>query len=142
MKHAPSTVVSSLPTLIAVLLFAASVLTGIAEDRVQSPSWERAKDMLGLLPESDSPYGAAGADYFEEQIGRKLSREERALLARDASGKWRTFSDELVSFDLPDDSLLTVEPFVPKQEPRLRVVGGAVRNDRQLIRQGVSDHLW
>jgi hypothetical protein len=124
MKNA--TVISSLTKLLAMLFFATSVLTGIAEDRDPSTSWERAKAMLGLLPESDSPYGAAGADYLEEQIGRKLSREERALLARDASGKWKTFSDDLVSFDLPDDPLLTVEPFVPKQEPQLRVVGGAV----------------
>lgn len=123
MKDAPNTVIYSLTKLLAMLLFSAGVLTGIAEDRVTGTSWERAKNMLGLLPESDSPYGA---DYLEEQIGRKLSREERALLARDASGKWKTFSDDLVSFDLPDDPLLAVEPFVPKQEPQLRVVGGAV----------------
>ncbi|MCF6312064.1 MAG: HEAT repeat domain-containing protein [Verrucomicrobiales bacterium] len=112
--------------LTAMLLLVASALTGISEDRVPVTSWERAKDMLGLLPETNSPYGAAGADYLEEQIGRKLSGEERSLLARDASGKWKTFSDDLVSFDIPDDPLLTVEVFVPKQEPQLQVVGGAV----------------
>ncbi len=126
MKYAFTKVVSSIPKLTAALLLATSTLPGIAEDRVSKSSWECAKDTIGLLPEIYSPYGAAGTSYLEEQLGRELSEEEHSLLARDTSGKWKTFSDGLVSFDLPDHPLLTVETFVPKQEPQLRIVGEAV----------------
>ncbi len=93
---------------------------------LETNRWELAVDQLGLLPETESVYGAAGVEHLKKQLGRKLTKEERALLLRDASGKWKTFSDDLVSFELPDDPLLSVKVFTPKQNPKLRIVGGAV----------------
>ncbi|MFK5921464.1 MAG: hypothetical protein QM496_04750 [Verrucomicrobiota bacterium] len=99
---------------------------------LETNKWELAGDQSGLLPETESVYGAVGVEHLEKQLGRKLTKEERALLLRDASGKWKTFSDDLVSFDLPDDPLLSVKVFTPKQNPKLRIVGGAV----------ILSHCW
>src|SRR5688572_7024853 len=88
---------------------------------------------LGLLPADRSGQGGLGPDYLQKQLGRELSAEESALLKRDAGGGWRTFSDDLITFEVPDDPLLFVEPFTPSEHPKLGIVGGAV---------GTTDHSF
>lgn len=95
-------------------------------DQAASSDWREVLAQTGLLPEKESGYGAAGPDYLEEQLGRKLTKEERALLMRVDDGPWKTHADELLSFELPEDPLLKVDVLTPDEKPELRIVGGAV----------------
>ena len=98
-------------------------------------SWNDVMDVIGLLPASDQLYGPAGPEYLEEQIGKKLTDAERDLLARKADGAWKTFSDDLISFEIPDDPLLKIDVRTPEERPRLGIVGGAVGStDRSFSR--------
>lgn len=110
----------------AMLFWATTAFAETTGEGRDAPKWEVAKELIGLLPETDSPYGAAGIRYLEQQIGRDLTAEERALFEYEAMGKWKTYRDDLISFDLPDSPLLSVESFVPEQSPPLRIVGSAV----------------
>jgi hypothetical protein len=109
------------------------ILTGIlsitvahAGQAVQAEAWGEVLGQIGLLPAEDSPFAAAGKSYLENQIERKLTKQEAALVDRGDEGAWKTHTDELISFELPDDPLLNIEAFTPEEKPELRIVGGAV----------------
>lgn len=96
------------------------------DDSKPPTNWKSALNSLGLLPPEDSPYGASGAGGLTRQLGRNLNEDELAVFGQGADGPWRQFSDDLVSFQVPDNKLLEVEPFTREENPQLRIVGGAV----------------
>jgi hypothetical protein len=95
-----------------------------ADDTPETRGQNSVLNSVGLLPQHKSYYGSPGTDYLEEQIGRELTDSEKKLFNRTADGKWRTFSDNLIEFELPEDPLLKVEAFTPSEQPELEVVGG------------------
>jgi hypothetical protein len=109
--------------LLACMTIAAHVL---AEEAAPRTDWRKVLAQTGLLPGKASGYGAAGLGYLEEQLGRKLAPEETALLKTGDDGAWKTHTDELISFDLPDHPLLKVDVLKSEEKPELRIVGGAV----------------
>lgn len=115
----------------------------LAAQAGQPVTWHEVIAHTGLLPEDESPYGAAGPGHLEEQLGRKLTKEESALLARGDDGAWKVHTDELISFELPDNALLKVDVFTPEDKPELRIVGGAVGSTdnsfRRVYRISFSD---
>lgn len=78
------------------------------------------------LDPKDIFFSAPGPHDLEDQIGRKLTDKEILLLNRDADGDWFTYSDELISFELPNDPLIKVDVFSPSDNPKLKLVGKAV----------------
>src|SRR5688572_9138630 len=91
-------------------------------------AWEPVMKSVGLLPRPKRKEEGSMLQYLEKQSGQKLSKEDRQVFLRDASGAWKRFSDDLVSFDLPDEPLLKVVSFEPEESPPLTIVGGAVGN--------------
>lgn len=122
------------------LIMAVSV---VAEPDDAPAPWQGVLSQIGLLPGRDSPYGAGGPSGLEQQLDRKLNERETALLERDDGGAWKTHSDDLLSFELPDDDLLKVELFNDEDRPELKIVGGAVgttdRSFRKVYRITFSD---
>src|SRR5687768_16143879 len=116
---------------LAIVFVAASVLccsADAAEPGEPYGAWEPVMKSVGLLPRSKRKEERSMLQYLEKQAGQKLSEEERQVFLRDATGAWKRFSDDLVSFDLPDEPLLRVLAFEPEESPPLEVVGGAVGN--------------
>ncbi|RYD47708.1 MAG: hypothetical protein EOP85_04940, partial [Verrucomicrobiaceae bacterium] len=109
---------SSVPVLPPVLVLLGAVCSAALEPATM--------EAIRLLPPEESLYGAGGISSVEDQAGRKLDDAENRLLSRNADGKWRTFSDNLIEFEIPDDPILKVEPFDAAEKPRLQVVGGHV----------------
>ncbi|MFZ9936081.1 MAG: hypothetical protein ACO3JG_03370 [Luteolibacter sp.] len=109
--------------LLASMTVAAHVL---AEEAAPGMDWREVLAQTGLLPGKASGYGAVGLGYLEEQLGRKLTPDETALLKTGDDGARKTHTDELISFDLPDHPLLKVDVLKSEEKPELRIVGGAV----------------
>lgn len=109
----------------ALLALLAGLTTALSAEN-EEPLWKQTLAQIGLLPETDSPYGAGGASHLAEQVGRELTEDELGLLRRDATGKWKEHDDGFLRFELPDDPLFKVESFEPDQKPNLEIVGGAV----------------
>ena len=107
---------------ILLIAFVSVATHALAEDT----DWQQVLARIGLLPKQDSDYGAAGRGYLEEQLGRQLTADENVLLNHGDDGAWKTYADELISFDLPDHPLLKVDVMKSEEKPELRIVGGAV----------------
>ncbi len=94
---------------------------------------ERLQGKTDILPNEPSEYESIGAEYLKKELGDALTEELLKVLERKADGAWKTFQDDLVSFEYPDDPLLRVTPIEPGEE--FGIVGGAIGNaDRSFER--------
>lgn len=99
---------------------------GFGQDGSKAQDEDVVLGAIGLLPDGAGDFGGLDPEFLEKQQGFTLSEEEMALLETPYEGKWRTYSDDLIEFEVPDHPLLKVEALTPKASPKLRVVGGAV----------------
>ncbi len=92
-------------------------------------------DRTELLPRTEVHYRASTPDEMEENRARLaedsgqtflLRPSERQLLEQGDDGEWKTFSDDLIEFELPDHPSLRIEVHSPSDNPELNVVGGVV----------------
>ena len=82
-------------------------------------------DRVYLLPINRDGWGAPGPEALGQKSG-PLSAEELAVFRRTADGPWKSFADDLVSFELPDDPLIHVDVLTPEGHEPIAIVGGAV----------------
>jgi hypothetical protein len=76
------------------------------------------------LPTNPSEFEAFGAEYLRKESGAVLTAELLKIFERTADGAWKTFQDDLITFEYPDDPLLRVTPIEPGEG--FAIVGGAV----------------
>jgi hypothetical protein len=97
---------------------------GAAEDSKWSRSDFEREALLMEITEGD--FGPGSIDMLEGQEKRKLTADEKAVFGGTDDGRWKTFEDDFVRFDLPDHPLLKVDVVTPEKRNRIRVVGDAV----------------
>jgi hypothetical protein len=78
---------------------------------------ESLHDRVHLLPIKPDSYSLFGFTRLEREHKASLTPEVRAVFARKADGLWKTFSDEVISFEYPDDPLLKLVTARPHPEP-------------------------
>ncbi len=122
------------PVLVALLALASASPAIASADSASPDGWDRERFFREVrLFEISEPTSAKPEQIFmtkmlEEQLQRPLREEERRVLGRTDSGKWRVYEDDQVRFELPDDPLLKVSLSTPATPKSASVVGGAVRS--------------
>jgi hypothetical protein len=81
------------------------------------------RDRLNLLPASQSGL-MAGSHSLKSLKG--LPIEARKVFSQKDDGDWKTFADDVISFEIPADPLLRVNALTPESQEPIRIVGGAV----------------
>ena len=115
------------------------------QTKAVEPTWNRGDfEREALLMEiTEGSFGPGSLKTLEDQENRKLTADEKAIFGGGDDGKWKTFEDEFVQFDLPDHPLLKVQVVTPEDKRLIRIVGGAVgttnNNFQQAYRMTVND---
>lgn len=96
-----------------------------SEKSATSDFRNRLRERLKIIAaDKDSPFGSGKLEYLEEQVGRKLTQEEKEAFETTEEGRWRTFEDDLIKFEHPDHALFQVSVLNEKSREPIRVVGG------------------
>jgi hypothetical protein len=90
-------------------------------------AWNRVAflEKIRLIPAAHNTW-PGGFKYLEKERGAPFTEAERAIYQRSDDGKWKVFEDDLIRFELPEDTLLTIEAISPRERSKIEVVGGAV----------------
>jgi hypothetical protein len=98
-----------------------------------SGDWLR--DRINLLPIVPAEWSTPKPESVLVRVGNRLSEEGMRLFQRGDEGAWKTFEDDVVSFEIPDDPLLKVDVLSPEEPGSITIVGGTVGNaDRSFER--------
>lgn len=112
--------------LLTALFVPAFLLRAQENDKSASSDFRnRLRERLKVIAaDKDSPFGSGKLAYLEEQVGRKLTQEEKEAFETTEAGRWRTFEDDLIKFEHPDHALFQVSVLDEKSREPIRVVGG------------------
>lgn len=100
----------------------------------ESPAWNRDEFLrrVRIIPTDVQPWQMITVD---EELGPEISGAERDVYLRSDDGKWKSFDDDLIHLEIPEDPLLGIEAVAPPEARKLRFVGGAIGNtDRHFTR--------
>lgn len=79
---------------------------------------------IGFIKKTEASSSAfSKPEDLDAYLERKLTPDERRAITRTDDGAWKTFEDDLIRFELPDDPALTVEVVEGKDEQAIQVIG-------------------
>src|SRR5262245_42586884 len=116
-------------SLIEVFAHACALLASCVLSSAQAPTEFASEALRGrvkLLPVGPDDFGSPGVALFERGDKSNLSEDVRNVFARKDDGAWKTFADDIISFEIPDEPLLQVDVIHPEDREPIRIVGGAV----------------
>lgn len=111
------------------LLLVLSLIGGMAghhltaEAEVPKPATFQERIRL-LAGEEVNSSGPRSPTVFENELGRKLTEKEIQAFQHTDKRQWKTFEDEFIRFEIPDDPLIRVQVVETQVNNPIRVVGG------------------
>lgn len=113
------------------LLLVLSLIGGIAghhlTTEVEVPKPATIQERIRLLAgDASFSHGTGAPTEFEKELGRQLTKDEIKAFQHTDKGPWKTFEDEFIRFEIPDDPLIQVQVVEKQVNSPIRVVGGVV----------------